>query len=279
MKILFCLTDIHSFYDKAMEALNKQGFDIDNEDHILVVCGDLLDRGPDAEKCLEFVNSVPEDRKILIIGNHEDLLVEALDRGRFWAHDVRNGTVDTVAQLSGIPYEDIMMSELTAFGACDKVKNIPSLKQYLESCVDYAVVGEYVFVHGWIPARFKDGMPITALDRNNGDWKDGDWENARWLNGMAEWKWNRLTNKTIVCGHCHCSWGHAYLHNDGVEFADEYYVNDGEKQPVNRFDPFIDDGIIAFDSCVAYSEEMYCVKLEVGDEEWQSRTLGNTMSV
>lgn len=39
------MSDIHSYYNEMIDALNKASFDKDNENHILVVCGDLFDRG------------------------------------------------------------------------------------------------------------------------------------------------------------------------------------------------------------------------------------------
>lgn len=71
-------------------------FDINNRNHIFVSLGDLFDRGPDAEKCLDFVNSISDKRKILITGNHEDLLKNVFERKKFLSHDYSNGTVNTV---------------------------------------------------------------------------------------------------------------------------------------------------------------------------------------
>lgn len=279
MKKLFVLTDIHSFYELARDKLDEAGFDIENPDHILVHCGDLLDRGPDSLKCLEMVNSIPDDRKIMIYGNHEELMIEMCHRGYFMSHDVHNGTVKSVAQIAELPYEDVYMYDLTAQTAMAKTLEHPEFIKYRESWVNYAIVGQYVFVHGWIPGWFRDGMPVTALDRVNGEWVNGHWKDARWANGMKEWsKGNRLLNKTIVCGHYHASWGHYHLHHLGVEFADEYYEDQKDPDLIEHFEPFIDEGIIALDACTAYSEQMNCVLLEVGDEEWQSRTLGNIMN-
>lgn len=41
----FIVSDVHSFYDEMMTALNESGFDKTNPDHIFVSLGDLLDRG------------------------------------------------------------------------------------------------------------------------------------------------------------------------------------------------------------------------------------------
>lgn len=42
MKKLFCMADIHSFYELARDKLDEVGFDINNPNHIFVHCGDLL---------------------------------------------------------------------------------------------------------------------------------------------------------------------------------------------------------------------------------------------
>ena len=104
-KKYFILSDVHSYFNQMIDALNNSGFDKNNCEHIFVSLGDLLDRGPDPIKCLEFVNSLPEDRRILIRGNHEDLMEEAISRHRFYYHDFSNGTVDTAFQLTGAKNE------------------------------------------------------------------------------------------------------------------------------------------------------------------------------
>lgn len=92
MKKYFIVTDIHSFYDEMIKALNTAGFDINNPEHIFVSLGDLLDRGEKPLQCLQFVNNLPDDRKILIRGNHEDLIEAAIARKDFKSNDYSNGT-------------------------------------------------------------------------------------------------------------------------------------------------------------------------------------------
>ena len=76
---LFVLSDIHSFYDPMMKALNDKGFEIDNPDHHIVVCGDLFDRGPDAVKVFEFMKDMADrGRLVYICGNHEELFFDCL---------------------------------------------------------------------------------------------------------------------------------------------------------------------------------------------------------
>jgi len=48
--------------------LNKIGFDLNNEEHILIICGDLFDRGSESSKLYEFIKSLQKERRILIRG-------------------------------------------------------------------------------------------------------------------------------------------------------------------------------------------------------------------
>lgn len=234
----FVVADVHAYYDKLTAALSSQGFDPANPEHIFVSLGDLLDRGNKPEESLAFVNALPEERKILVRGNHEDLLEECLERGSFLPRDIHNGTAQTIYQLAGTPKGD----DVRAW--CEVVKGHAALNQYLGSLVEYAQLGRYVLVHGWIPAR--DTAPSHS-------WKKGDWKEARWCNGMKEWAQGyRLKGRTIVCGHYHTSWGHCHLDHQGTEFGPD---------AINA--PFAHEGILAIDSCVAHTHVINCVVLEV----------------
>lgn len=72
----FVVSDIHGFYTPLVEALEKSGFNQDDKSHKLIICGDILDRGQEAVKVQNFILSLlDEDRVILIHGNHEDLML------------------------------------------------------------------------------------------------------------------------------------------------------------------------------------------------------------
>lgn len=264
MKKLFVASDIHSFYDEWMKALTEAGFDINNEDHIIVVCGDLLDRGNKANKCLKFVLDLPEDRKVLIRGNHELLMDEIIYRKKYFdPWDYSNGTVDTVEQLTGIveQYDGRNSGWVVQQTMVESMKTHEGWKKYYDSTVMYAEIGNYIFVHGWIP-----GEPISvgmnAAVKYIPEWRDlpyYNWKDATWLNGMQMWQYGvREPGKTIVCGHWHSSWGHHKLHRVCSEF---------DKDAL--FTPFEDEGIINLDGCVAHSGIVNCKVLEVTDDEWK----------
>lgn len=259
MKKYFVVSDVHSFYRELRDALEKAGFDERNPNHIFVSCGDLMDRGPSPLNCLVFVNSLPDDRKILIRGNHEDLIEECISRKDFLPHDYHNGTAITVADLG---YECATILRTDVFSA---VKNNVEYKKYMSSLVDYAEIGDYIFVHGWIPCNRDDHNPYHTRNITytfDGNWKDGDWNTARWINGMDAWHQGiKIDGKTIVCGHWHSSYGNSKFHNDGMEFPN--YRSTDPKHRYANFNPFIDDGIIALDACTAESRQVNCYTFEV----------------
>ena len=54
--------------------------------------------------------------------------------------------------------------------------------------------------------------------------------------------------KTIVCGHWHCSFGHAHYEGRGGEFDDD-----------SDLTPYYGDGIIALDACTPVSGRVNCI--------------------
>ena len=258
----FIFADVHGFYIELAKALEAKGFEYNNPEHIIISLGDLLDRGHENIRCLEFVNNLPDNRKILIRGNHEDLIEDVFKRGYFESHDYHNRTNETIEQILNKKIENINDMQEAIF-KCSKNR---TLNKYLNSCVDYYELGDNIFVHGWIPVDYDHTYRIPVFNEN---WREGYWRDARWLNGMRMWSNNiKIPNKTIWCGHWHTSWGHANLHDDGVEFLDKYetyYIDPitGKQEPHANFTPFKDEGIVAMDSCCAYSHFINCEVVEI----------------
>ena len=258
MKTLFVVSDVHSYFNEMKLALDNAGFDINNKDHIFISCGDLLDRGPDPIKCLEFVNNLKDNRKKLILGNHEELLIQACFSEYFNFADRHNKTDETVYKVTGIKPLSQINSIQVDQAALLSMRQNKEWNKYINSCENYYETNEYIFVHGYIPV-LKDEKLIY-----NSDWRNefSDWPEARWLNGMSMWKLGiKEPNKTIVCGHWHSSYGHSRIHREGNEFEKD---ENGIVKSIHT--PFYDDGIIAIDACTTYSGFVNCIKLEVEDE-------------
>ena len=245
MKKYFVSADTHSFFSIFYKELQAQGFDKDNPEHILIICGDLFDRGEEAVDIYEFVKSLG-DRFIYIRGNHEDLLFDCVQElrendGCASSHHYSNGTVNTVVQLM----EKNIVDEVLEF-----INN---------KSIDYYETKDYIFVHGWIPnneTRVVSYYSSETIYSYIPNWREANkeqWEAARWDNGMRCWEQGvREPNKVIVCGHWHCSYGNYNIH----------HLGSGEYCEDAHFEPFVDEGIIALDGCTRYSKRSNVIVLE-----------------
>ena len=117
----FVSSDIHGFYDEWIKALKEKGFDKNNPNHKLIICGDLFDRGSQSKEVYEYISKLNKDKYIYIRGNHEDLLFdcynEVINGTSISEHHINNGTLDTIVQFTNI---DLFML-LMGFDA-DKVR-------------------------------------------------------------------------------------------------------------------------------------------------------------
>lgn len=252
-KRYFITSDVHSFLDELMVALNEKGFEKENPDHILCVCGDLFDRGDKTVELFEFVKSLQEqDRLIYVTGNHESLLFDCMAeiyRGQMPSpHHRHNGTIKTICQFCG-QSEWIIYDPAWRDKICEIMK--PVLDFIADNCVDYAEIGDYILVHGYLPC-------YQGLD----DFRDGtddDWERARWNNGIEMWRNpnNRIESKTIVVGHWNCSYGWSHIDQKYKEFP-----SPSHRHFQYSFQPWIKEGIIALDACCAYSHKLNCIVIE-----------------
>lgn len=283
MKKYFVVSDVHSFFSELIDALDEKCFEKDNPDHILCVCGDLFDRGDKTVELFEFVKELQgQNRLIYIRGNHEDLLFRCVDEivtGHLPGyHHFTNGTVKTVCQFCGISSEykiyDLDDAERSRiYGTMQ-----PILDFIRENSVDYAEIGDVILVHGWIPLETDDDNPYHARKTFNKiyeNWQTTDkiddfeffkrksyWEDARWINGMEAFKQGMtIPDKTIICGHWHCSWGWSNIRRERKEWPQT-----NRKDWLKSFEPFVDEGIVAIDACTAYSGVVNCVTLEVEDD-------------
>ena len=254
----YVVSDVHGFYTHWVNALKLAGFFEEKEPCKVVVCGDLLDRGPEAVKTVEFaLKLLEEDKLIYIRGNHEDLfenLVEYFEKDNdesfidVPSHHISNGTWDTLIQLTGIRGTDAL---LRTKRLVTTAKNTLFWRKLLPETVDYFETKKYVFTHGYIPHKIR-------IDREKFQtcWRlatDEEWKKARWYNGMevACGMKKILPDKTVVVGHWHTSFGHYHYEKKGSEFG-----------PKADFSPFYAEGIIALDACTAFSGKMNCIVLK-----------------
>lgn len=257
----YVISDIHSFYTPMKKALDKAGFDPNNEDHWLIVCGDAFDRGDESLQVYNFLMNL--ERKILVKGNHDILFKDMLNRGYFKKYDFHNGTEKTFWQIADKE-------------ASNKSIDLPRyvyeiMDEFWSQQVNYFETQHYIFVHSWIPTNieykgtmkpwYQEGKTLTWME----NWRnanDVEWEEAMWGNPFKRWQEGlNKTGKTIVFGHWHCSTGHAMLHEIKIsENESEGTISEFEDDAI--WEPFIHDNIIGIDRCTAYTGEVNVLVLE-----------------
>ena len=248
----YITADVHGFYTEFHKTLDEAGYFTDPEPHKLIILGDFFDRGQEAVEMQRFILQLMEqDAVILIRGNHEDLFAEmvTIDQGLPVRHHVSNGTYGTALQLTGY---DPTMAQIRHWDFAEAAQETPLYKRIIPATIDYYETAHYVFVHGWIPCvhRFDGSYSY------NPDWREAgpeSWKAARWYNGMDAAQTCR-EEKTILCGHWHCSYGHSKYENKGSELG-----------PDADFSPYYGPGVIALDACTTLSRKVNVIVIEDDD--------------
>jgi serine/threonine protein phosphatase 1 len=96
--MLFAIGDVHGHFDKLMALMahcRRHAHDL-GEEARFVLLGDYVDRGPHSKSVLAYLAGAPAD-VVAIRGNHEDMLLRALDDRDAEAHWHYNGGLETLA--------------------------------------------------------------------------------------------------------------------------------------------------------------------------------------
>ena len=236
----FVSADIHGFFDEWQKALKEKGFDLNNPNHKIIICGDLFDRGRQPKEIIDYILA-HEDKIILVRGNHEDLLEDMIRENYASCVDEKNGTKQTIDDLRRILNLNDKYSML-------EVSQKANLQYVVDKCVNYYETEHYIFVHAFIPLsddwEYDKYWRYASANR---------WKEARWINPVVLYKKNVYDpEKTIVCGHWHCS---ALWHEVDSNKYDEF-------GPKANFEPFISEHMIAIDACTSYSKKVNVVIIE-----------------
>lgn len=214
MKKLFVVSDVHGYCTLLKAALQKAGFDKDNEDHLLICCGDYFDRGDENLEVLQFFERLKH--KVLLRGNHEDMLLKLLQTGKLLPHHYINGTINTLKNIFGKYFVDPVDDTIDFSG---KTRTVDRLCQFIEETVDYYETDRYVFVHGWLP----EGAATPGQRAQAG--KEA-WAQARWVKWTEKYDGKPpLPDKTLICGHMPSFYAHAFDPTRGQKDASVFYGN------------------------------------------------------
>ena len=201
-KTIYAVSDIHGYCTELEDALHEAGFVINDDRHLLIVCGDCFDRGEESKEVFDFLNSVKN--KILIRGNHEDMLEALLEQRLMGKGGFTNGIDCTLRSFFGdrvIGMPDIFYGFSYKLHFEEKEDTVEQLKAFINHTYDYFETEHYIFTHGWLPVDvWTDGT--CAVRRGFRHDRPDVWYRAR----ITEWyraygAGATLKGKTVVCGH------------------------------------------------------------------------------
>ena len=240
MKKLFVVSDIHGHYTLLKDALDRAGFDKENENHLLICCGDYFDRGDENVEVLKFFERLRH--KVLLRGNHEDMLLKLLQTGKLQRHHYINGTLSTLKNMLGKYSIDPVDDSIDFSG---KTRIVDRFCEFIEETVDYYETERYVFVHGWLPADEKN---YSRASREA-------WADARWVKWTEKYTGERpLEDKILICGHMPTFFAGRFDPGREKDSADIFYGN----------------GLIAIDAGTADSQQVNVLVLEDGFDKPRS---------
>ena len=269
-----------------MESLKSSGFDVDNPEHVLILLGDIFDRGREPYNVYKFIRSLPPERVILVKGNHEYLLLELVNRKMPFDHDFHNGTFQTLVDLYKNPwkeakkwikkhyfeYKDKDQLHIDANEYAKKLveklynnKKINEIVKWINSSswLNYFELGQYIFVHSFIP--LKGETPKTYF-HNWRDYADKQmWEQCVWgcpyeLYLAGYFKEEEKNGKILVCGHWHTSdfYNKLLYQNDNFKQLDIRTSN-----PIFKSDKY--PGLIGIDACTALTKKVNVLVIKESD--------------
>ncbi len=123
----------------------------------IILLGDLIDRGPDSAGVIAAARAWSQRRTVrILLGNHEEMLLRALDSDEVMRHFLRFGGRETVLSYLAEPNQ-YHRAELSEARALMEAAIPQGDLDFIRSFEDSIAVGDYLFVHAGID-------PETPLD-------------------------------------------------------------------------------------------------------------------
>lgn len=207
-KKIFAISDIHGFYTEMIESLKESGYDEDNPEHLLIVCGDKFDRGKESVKVFQYLKRLMDKNKAIILrGNHLAFIENFLEGSNDPFNYINNGLNETIADFwhRTSPFESWCAlegncelsienySKWAEIARKDINKEYPELLPWIKSLPYYYETENYVFTHGMIDGQCYD------WHHPNISWYECTWAKPRDFNNSIV-----NTDKKVVVGHINC---------------------------------------------------------------------------
>ena len=251
----FVVSDVHDHCDLLQKALESNGFDEDNENHRLIICGDAFYSGPQPGELFVFLHELHNKGKLIFVrGNHDLELLDNLNNGRFGRKANRTCAALIVKRLTERTdlTDEELIAECSRLGFTQFLSDVP---------VWHYETDHYVFCHGFIPTVKKQYDP---------DWRGADekrWRSAVTSDGMYLSMRCGISepNKTIVFGHYSTARCRLMQNASEKDWEDKIYTDQSKISKLLKqggYLPFYGNTFIAMDQSVKKTGFINCIVLE-----------------
>lgn len=187
----YVCSDIHGQYDYFLDILEKINFS--DEDHMYIL-GDVVDRGPDSIKLLQFI--FDNDNMTLLIGNHEHLMIQSIlyddyEQYNIWMNNKGETTLEQFEELKENEQKNILIDLFQS------PLVIPNLKIYDKN---------YYLTHASHLLR-KIDEPLLYCNANRDEIETAVWSrdyqniDTNMLSGRFANLYSEHKNTTMIIGH------------------------------------------------------------------------------
>ena len=160
---IYAVGDIHGRLDllrSLITAIESDDAARGEAQTCVILLGDLIDRGPDSAGVIAAARAWGRQRQVrILLGNHEEMLLRALESDEVMRHFLRYGGRETV--LSYLPDPAAYhRAELSAARALMQAAIPDEDLEFIRSFEDSIAIGNYLFVHAGV-------HPDAAMDEQS----------------------------------------------------------------------------------------------------------------
>lgn len=170
---VYAVGDIHGrldLFEQLIDMIETDDASRGPADTMIVLLGDLVDRGPDSSRVIDRARRWARQRRVRFIGgNHEEMFLSAFDRDEALRHFLRYGGKETLLSypIDQRTYERATLEELRRLMPLIVPADHIAFMRAMES---HVLAGDYLFVH----AGIRPGVAVEEQHQSDLRWIRGE---------------------------------------------------------------------------------------------------------